>query len=117
MTAAPRIDDFRFGHIMINGKVYNHDLIILPDRVLPNWWRVEGHSLSLEDLQQALSCSPRVLVIGTGVYGRMIIPEDTRELIAGAGVQLMSLPTDKACEIFNQFRNEECVVAALHLSC
>lgn len=117
MVATPRIEDFRFGQIIIDGQVYHHDVIIIPDRVLPDWWRVEGHSLSMLDLRQVLICSPKVLIIGIGVYSRMKIPKDTRRQIESAGIQLIAQPTDKACETFNQLRNEESVVAAFHLSC
>ena len=117
MVPSPRIDDFRFGRITIDGQVYHNDVIILPDRVLPDWWRVEGHSLSMLDLQQALKCAPKVLVVGIGVHSRMKIPKDTQGRIESAGIQLIAEPTDQACETFNQLRVQESVVAALHLSC
>jgi hypothetical protein len=113
----PRIDSYRFGRIEINGHVYHQDVIILPDRVLPNWWRVEGHSLKYEDLQQALSCKPSVIVVGLGSYSRMQIPEDTRKEIEETGIELIALPTGKACETYNQLREQKQVVAALHLTC
>ena len=34
-----RIDHYEFGRIMIDGRQETKDLIILPDRVLRNWWR------------------------------------------------------------------------------
>ncbi len=115
--AKPRIDAYRFGRIEINGQIYHRDVIILPDRVLPNWWRVEGHSLSYEDLSQVFRFTPRILVVGLGSYSRMHIPERTREEIEEAGIELIALPTSKACEIYNQLHEVEHVVAALHLSC
>lgn len=113
----PKIDDFTFGKIVIDGNTYQRDLIILPDRVLPNWWRVEGHSLTHEDLQQALPGPPEVLVIGTGVFGRMQIPEEVHRKIEEVGIKVMALPTKEACDSYNRLREEKCVVAALHLTC
>jgi hypothetical protein len=113
----PRIDAYRFGRIEINGQVYHQDVIILPDRVLPNWWRVEGHSLSYEDLQQVFSCNPRILVVGLGSYSRINVPDGTRKEIEEAGIELITLPTGEACETYNQLSDEEHVVAALHLTC
>ena len=113
----PRIDDFTFGKIVIDGNTYQRDLIILPDRVLPNWWRVEGHSLAHEDLQQAILGPPDVLVIGTGVFNRMKVPEDLRQKVQETGVEVMVLATKEACESYNQLREEKRVVAALHLTC
>ncbi|NIS82285.1 MAG: hypothetical protein GTO14_19235 [Anaerolineales bacterium] len=102
---------------MIDGNTYQRDLIILPDRVLPNWWRLEGHSLANEDLQQALPGPPDVLVIGTGVFSRMNVPEEVHRDVEKAGVEVMVLPTKEACESYNRLREEKFVVAALHLTC
>jgi hypothetical protein len=115
--AKPRIDAYRFGRIEINGQVFDQDVIILPDRVLPNWWRVEGHSLNYEDLQQVFSCNPHVLVVGLGSYSRIHVPDGTRKEIENAGIELITLPTGEACEKYNQLREKERVVAALHLTC
>lgn len=112
-----RIDAYRFGRIEIHGQVYHQDVIILPDRVLPNWWRVEGHSLRYEDLQQAFGCNPSVLIVGLGSYSRLHVPEATRREIEEAGIKLIALPTDEACETYNQMHEEAHVVAALHLTC
>ena len=31
------IDDYRFGRIVIDGRAYTSDLILLPHRVVENW--------------------------------------------------------------------------------
>ena len=72
MQDQPTIETFRFGKIVIDGHAYNRDVIVLPDRVLPNWWRVEGHTLSYEDLQQAFADELDLLIVGTGIFNRMI---------------------------------------------
>ena len=46
----PQIESYRFGHIVIDGQSYTRDVILLADRVIPNWWRKEGHALYPEDL-------------------------------------------------------------------
>ena len=35
----PHIESFFFGHIVIDGRAYAQDVIILPDHVLGGWWR------------------------------------------------------------------------------
>jgi hypothetical protein len=45
-----RIDHYEFGRIMIDGRQETKDLIILPGRVVRNWWRHDGHALVLDDL-------------------------------------------------------------------
>jgi hypothetical protein len=49
-----RLEDYRFGHVVVDGEVHERDLIVLPDRVVGGWWRREGHELVLEDLEDVL---------------------------------------------------------------
>ena len=113
----PQIESFRFGRIVVDGAVYNRDLIILPEQVLPDWWRVEGHTLSVADLQPVLDAGPEVLVIGKGVFGRMEVPDPTSRALEAAGIELVVLRTDKACQRYNELSDRRSVSAALHLSC
>jgi hypothetical protein len=41
----PKIDSYKFGRIVIDGQAYSRDVIILPDRVIRDWWRDSGHIL------------------------------------------------------------------------
>jgi hypothetical protein len=66
-----RIDQYEFGRIVVDGREETRDLIILPGRVVRNWWRRDGHALVLDDLAEALDELPSHLVMGTGAAGRM----------------------------------------------
>jgi hypothetical protein len=44
-----RIDHYEFGRIVVDGRQETKDLIVLPDRVVRNWWRRDGHALVLDD--------------------------------------------------------------------
>jgi|SRR5205823_5869684 len=46
----PRIEGYRFGHLVVDGEEQTRDVIVLPERVLTNWWRADGHRLVLADL-------------------------------------------------------------------
>jgi hypothetical protein len=67
----PRIEDYRFGHLVVDGEEQTRDVIVLPDRVLTNWWRADGHRLVLADLDDVIEELPERLVVGTGAYGQM----------------------------------------------
>jgi len=114
---SPKIEAYRFGKITIDGMSYNKDVIIFPDQVMPNWWRQEGHSLSLVDLQDVLTARPKVLIVGTGTFGRMQTPEETLAELQSRGIEVITEKTEKACQIYNQRRSENTVIAALHLTC
>jgi len=114
-----RIDDYAFGRIEIGGETFAKDVIILPDRVAPNWWRKQGHWLDPEDLAAVWPEAPATLIIGTGYHGNMVVPPKTREIAAGHGVELVDLPTREAVERFNRLIEAGTgkVIAALHLTC
>ena len=69
-----KIENYSFGKITINGEIYTSDVIIYPERVDPAWWRKEGHTLHIEDLQDVLNANPAVVVVGTGFFGIMKVP-------------------------------------------
>ncbi len=66
-----RLDDYRFGCIVIDGHEERSDVIVLPGRTVTNWWRRRGHELVLEDLEEVLEELPEHLLVGTGAQGRM----------------------------------------------
>jgi hypothetical protein len=112
------IDSYRFGQIVVGGQSYQSDLLIFPDRVEADWWRMQGHELAVEDLTKVLAEPPEVLVVGTGRYGRMKVLSETEQALASQGVRLVDQPTQQACETYNQLvKVGRRVVAALHLTC
>jgi hypothetical protein len=114
---APKIDTFKFGQVVVNGTLHTKDVIILPEQVIGNWWRKQGHVLHPEDLEAVIMAAPQVLVVGQGAYGRMQITKDTRKVLETAGIELIYEDTETACEIYNQLRIPKRVAAALHLTC
>lgn len=111
-----RVDSYEFGRIVINGRTYTHDVLILPDRV-ERWWRREGHRVHPEDLREVLEGRPEVLVVGKGYSGEMEVPEETVRALRERGIELVAEETRKAVESFNRLSKTKRVVAALHLTC
>jgi hypothetical protein len=112
-----QIKSYRFGKIEIGDATYLKDVMILPGRVIPDWWREKGHSLSPKDLKVVFTQKPEVLIIGLGRHSRMKIPEATKEFILAEGIELIALPTQEACEHYNRIAGRVNVIAALHLTC
>ena len=111
------IDSYQFGKIVINGTPYTKDVLILPDKVLSPWWRIEGHSLSIEDLTEVISAHPEVLVIGTGAMGAMGVPEETLDFLKSQGVEVIIKRTEAAASEFNRLSSLHKTAAAFHLTC
>jgi hypothetical protein len=117
MMAAPKIESYRFGEIIIDGRRYSSDVIVYPDRVDSHWWRQDGHSLSPTDVWEVLQTPSDVLVIGQGSPGRMDVPAETRRQLQDAGMEVIVEPTEQACKTYNRLRRKRRTVAALHLTC
>jgi len=111
-----RLEGYRFGRLVVDGEEHVRDVIVLPDRVVANWWRKDGHSLVLEDLTEVIDELPSRLVVGTGHDGRMRPdPSDIAELERrGVGVEV--LRTGDAVRRYEEL-DPASSAAALHLTC
>jgi hypothetical protein len=112
------IEKYSFGSITVDSKEYTKDVIIFPDKVLCPWWREEGHSLSLEDLKEVIKLNPAILIIGTGAYGAMDVPEETLEILKEQNIETLTAKTAAAVEIYNEYiQKNKNIIACLHLTC
>ncbi len=113
------IDQYETGVcIHIKGEVYRHDVKIIGEEVLSNWWRKQGHRLDASDIQDIIDSHPEVLVIGTGYAGRMKVPVSTRTILTESGIRIEAEETSRAVLTFNQLHQSGCKVAgAFHLTC
>jgi len=114
------IESYEFGAMVINGKRYTSDVIVLPERVIDDWWRKEGHRLHIEDLKEILKQEPKpeVLIVGTGYYGLVKIPREIENTLESHGIELIAQPTKEACQTFNIIlKSNKPVVGAFHLTC
>ena len=80
-----RIEGYSFGRVLVDGEEHTKDVIVLPNRVVGGWWRRDGHSLVLEDLEEVLDELPERLILGTGAYGRMQPDSGRARAAPGAG--------------------------------
>lgn len=112
-----KIDSYSFGRIVIDGKSYSSDVIILKDRVISNWRRREGHELCLDDLKDIEIEKDETLVVGTGASGMMKVMNEVRSFYNSKGIKLIEERTEEACRIYNKLSNSRNISTALHLTC
>ncbi|MBD3363058.1 hypothetical protein GF362_05035 [Candidatus Dojkabacteria bacterium] len=113
-----KINSYSFGNITISNQTYNKDLIVYPSKIESNWWREDGHNLSIKDIQRILKYKPEILVIGCGSSGVMQVPTETLDKLDEMGIKHIEKNTGEAVEIFNQKLKEGInVVGAFHLTC
>jgi len=115
--SAPTVESYEFGRMVVDGKTYTNDLILLPERVVPGWWRDRGHRLNIADLEDVIDAQPQVLVVGTGAHGAMKVPQKTRQAIQEAGIELRIAETGDAWHTYNHLQDERETAGAFHLTC
>ena len=111
-----RLEDYSFGRLVVDGTEHRRDLIVLPDRVLPNWWRSDGHSLAIEDLDEVIEELPERLVLGCGAEGRLKPDPAVIEALRERGVEVEALPTAQAVERYGALDPSR-TAGAFHLTC
>lgn len=110
------LNGYSFGSVRVDGDEHTRDLIVLPGRVVPDWWRHEGHSLAIEDLDEVIDDLPERLILGCGAHGRLRPPPAVIEQLRARGVEVEAMPTAEAVRRYGELDPER-TAAALHLTC
>ncbi|MFO8034327.1 MAG: MTH938/NDUFAF3 family protein [Candidatus Bipolaricaulota bacterium] len=113
-----RIDGYRFGEIVIDGRTHDKDVLLYGDQVI-DWWRVHRHRLQLVDVEGLLEQDPppEVLIVGTGNSGLVDVPDKVVKDIQDRGIEVRVHRTQEACHVYNQLADSKRTAAALHLTC
>jgi hypothetical protein len=111
-----RLEDYSFGQVTVDGTPERSDVIVLPDRVVTNWWRRKGHSLVIDDLADVLDELPERLIVGNGAHGRLRPAPAVIDELRRRGVEVEVLQTDDAVRRYNE-SDPQRTAAALHLTC
>ena len=113
-----QIQEYRFGYIKISGKTYTHDLKIIGNTVIPNWWRSEGHKVLQKDIKDILEQGVEIIVIGQGDPGLMKVDPSLKNYLKKQKIKLIEKPTKDAIFEFNKLYKEgRKVGAGFHLTC
>lgn len=105
-----------FGEITLDGKTYEHDIIITASGgVVERDKQLGSHSISPGELELLLDGEPEVVIIGTGQNGILYVDAGVRRRIKESGVELIAETTPQAIVSFNEERRKKsCLV---HLTC
>lgn len=116
-----RIEDFSFGWVRIDGKTYEHDVVIDRGEIKKRKkkpskkFRDEfGHTpLSIEE---KIPWNCRRLIIGNGVNGALPVMDAVKRKAEKKGIELIILPTPQALERLNRGSAAD-TNAILHVTC
>jgi hypothetical protein len=113
----PKIEGYRFGSIIVDGITYRRDLILFPGGVQKYWRRQESHLLAMSDLITVLEDPPQVLIIGTGFFGSMKVPDEVLHELESRDIEPVILKSKQACAAYDQRAEQARVALAIHLTC
>lgn len=110
-----------FGSVEIDGTEYTHDVVIdrgelrKRNKAASKPFR-GGFGHTPLSLAEDIPWGGRQLIVGTGVDGALPILPDVEDEAARRGIELIALPTDRACELVESLDRRD-VRAILHITC
>lgn len=119
------IEEYKFGEITVDGKIYNHDIEIRWTGEVLKWWRGKGHVIDIDDIRRAIEQNPDTIVIGTGESGAAKVTEGAQNFIREKGIKLIIDMTEQATRTFNIICEEseeeegeqDKTIGLFHLTC
>jgi len=116
------IDGTQFGSITIDGRVFDHDVVVqLSGKIIKRQKSLSekqfgtSHTLSKAEMEFVFEKGCESLIIGTGQYGRVHLSQEAADFLKEKGCEVQTLPTPKAVESFNQDHRQK--IALFHLTC
>ena len=96
---------------MVNRQRFERSLVVLPERIIPDWPATSFEALAPEHLAALAGLDLEIILLGTGARLRFPRPEIMQSLMrSGVGVEVMDVQA--ACRTYNILLAEERRVAA-----
>ncbi len=105
------IQSYTKGQVVINGKIFDHSLIVTPSEVIDAWRPTDFSNLKPHDLSPLTVLTPEIVILGTGENQRFPHHSLLKELIA-QNIGVESMGTAAACRTYNILMGEGRRVAA-----
>lgn len=113
-----RIDSTGFGFIVVDGKRYEHDVIVSYEGKVEKDLLETRHSLSEKEFFRLVRENPEVIIIGTGQHGVCEVSKTFLELAKSRKVEVIVEKSPKAVSKFNELTKAgKRAVAYIHVTC
>lgn len=99
------------GKIAVNAEIYTRALIVLPQRIVPDWEPQRVEDLTCAHFEQIARLAPEIVLLGTGTRLRFPKPALSAAL-AERQIALEVMDTGAACRTYNILMGEGRQVAA-----
>ena len=117
-----KVEGLSFGSIVVGGRKYRRDLILLPDGTVKQrkggFWIFGSHSLKRKEIEELSRAGAEEIVIGTGTSSQARLSDEARAYAEQARLQLKALPSYDAVPEFNRLVDLGKRAAAIfHITC
>lgn len=116
------IEKTSFGSITVEGKTYDHDILINPrgkvkkrKKKLSKKIYGTSHILSLEEIQYIYEKDVTDIVIGNGQEGKLHLSREAKDFLTKKGCQTHICNTPGAVEKFNKLKRKK--IGLFHITC
>jgi len=118
----PLIEKTGFGSIVIAGEIYRHDVVIgLDGTVTPRRKSLTkdkygtSHRISMEELEATLEPGTELLVVGSGMFGRVHLSTEAEGFLAHRNCRTALYTTAKVAAVWNSAEGN--AQALIHITC
>lgn len=98
-------------HVAVNGTRHERSLIVMPERLIPEWQPVAPNALTSVHFAELAELGLEILLLGTGRTLRFPSPR-LLHAMAQQGIGLEAMDTFAACRTYNILAGEGRKVAA-----
>ncbi len=117
-----KVEKFSFGSIVIEGKKYRRDVLILADGTAKKrkggFLMFGSHKIKKEEIEELMQGQPETIIVGTGTDSVADIAPNVESWAEGKNLNLLIQPSYDAVAMLNELTDQNKQVAALiHITC
>jgi hypothetical protein len=117
-----KVEGLSFGSIIVGGKKYRRDVILLPDGTVKQrkggFWMFGSHRFKRSEIEELSKAGAEEIVIGTGTNSKARLSNEAKSYVGQSRLQLHTLPSYEAVPEFNNLVEVGKKVAAIiHITC
>ena len=117
-----RIEGTSFGSITIDGKTYDHDVLIRLDGTIAKRKKKlskklygTSHVVSEDEAKFVFEKGSELLVLGSGQEGNVRLSPEAETYLTKKGCKVVIQPTPEALRVFNNARGKK--IGLFHVTC
>lgn len=112
------IDSTEFGSIIVDGKKYEHDIVIDYKGNVKKGWLQTRHLVAEKEFSDFLKEYPEIIIIGNGQHGEVEVSDEFIRLAEEKGIEVIIKETPKAIKKFNELiKAGKKVIVYIHVTC